>query len=1005
MLDREATTGEQMPDINKTHSDRGSLWHRWDPHIHTPGTVLNDQYGGADPWGDFMSRVEASNPPIAALGITDYFSIEPYEKVLDFKRQGRLQNVGLVFPNVELRLNIETNKGSSVNLHLLFSPEDPDHVDRIRRFLLEFEFQHQGENYRCQREDLIRLGKVHKPEQTDPDCARSVGANQFKVSLEHVKSAIQKHEWVKRNMLIAVAGGQKDGTSGLRDANDSWAAQRKNIEALAHIIFSANPKQVSFWLGHEALAVAELERQYNGRKPCLHGSDAHGLQTVGAPDQQRFCWVKGDLSFESLRQACLEPEERVVIGPEPRRGALQSHTIASLKVTNAPWLLQSTIPLNPGLVAVVGARGSGKTALADLIAAGGLALSPHLNRESFVQRAQEHLAGCEAELTWETGEKTGNELTQTDIEEFVDAPHVQYLSQQFVNRLCSAEDASNPLNTEIERVIFNSHPADERPGAADFAELLELRLEESRRKRMQHQESLQQASIDLTEERTRRAALPAWRKERKEKADAVAADRRDRKSLVSKGNEERAKRLEEVLQAAEQKRSQVERARLRLNELQRLAAEVQDIKTRRAPSLLQEMKRDRSDLGLTPQDWGAFQLTFTGDVDAVLTRRKKELEAEIAKLRGPAVAPTITAAGETDPSQPLIAATADLGLQSLTLLDREVARLRLLVGADQTQVKRYTALSQKITKAEAAMRKLDDTIRRAEGADIRIKELVEMRRGAYAGVFEAIVEEERELQALYEPIRQRIQADTGSMARLGFSVRRIVDIESWADSGERLLDLRMGPFRGHGQLLKAAQASLLAAWRQGTAAEAALALMEFVKANEENLRSHKPENADFRQWAKSISDWLYSTDHIKVAYSVQYDGVAIEQLSPGTRGIVLLLLYLSIDADDDRPLIIDQPEENLDPQSVFDELVERFREAKKRRQIIIVTHNANLVVNTDADQIIVASCGRHRLNQLPEIAYECGGLENPQIRQRVCEILEGGERAFRERAKRLRVAL
>jgi ABC-type Mn2+/Zn2+ transport system ATPase subunit len=137
---------------------------------------------------------------------------------------------------------------------------------------------------------------------------------------------------------------------------------------------------------------------------------------------------------------------------------------------------------------------------------------------------------------------------------------------------------------------------------------------------------------------------------------------------------------------------------------------------------------------------------------------------------------------------------------------------------------------------------------------------------------------------------------------------------------------------------------------------------------------------------------------------LQYDGVEIERLSPGTRGIVLLLLYLAIDDEDDRPLIIDQPEENLDPQSVFDELVPVFREAKKRRQIIIVTHNANLVVNTDVDQVIVARCGPHRPGQLPEISYESGGLENREIRAAICAILEGGERAFRERAKRLRVA-
>lgn len=80
-----------------------------------------------------------------------------------------------------------------------------------------------------------------------------------------------------------------------------------------------------------------------------------------------------------------------------------------------------------------------------------------------------------------------------------------------------------------------------------------------------------------------------------------------------------------------------------------------------------------------------------------------------------------------------------------------------------------------------------------------------------------------------------------------------------------------------------------------------------------------------------------------------------------------------------------------------------FREVKTRRQIIIVTHNANLVVNADADQVIVANCGPHQVGRLPEITYTSGGLENLEIRNDVCKILEGGEDAFRERAKRLRV--
>lgn len=187
---------------------------------------------------------------------------------------------------------------------------------------------------------------------------------------------------------------EKDRTSGMRDATASFAAQRKYVEGLAHIIFSSNPKQVRFWLGKESVTVEELESQYDGCKPCMHGSDAHSVAKAGQPDEGRRCWLKGDLTFDSLRQACIEPDERVFIGTEPPRGALDSHTITSVYVSNAPWIANGAVGLNAGLVAVIGARGSGKTALADLIAAGGLALSPHLNEHSFILRAKPYLGSA-----------------------------------------------------------------------------------------------------------------------------------------------------------------------------------------------------------------------------------------------------------------------------------------------------------------------------------------------------------------------------------------------------------------------------------------------------------------------------------------------------------------------------------------------------------------------------------------------------------------------------------
>jgi hypothetical protein len=65
-----------MADMFDVQRKRGSIWHRWDPRLHTPGTALNGQYGGPDPWAAFLDAIEASNPPIRATGITDYFGIE-----------------------------------------------------------------------------------------------------------------------------------------------------------------------------------------------------------------------------------------------------------------------------------------------------------------------------------------------------------------------------------------------------------------------------------------------------------------------------------------------------------------------------------------------------------------------------------------------------------------------------------------------------------------------------------------------------------------------------------------------------------------------------------------------------------------------------------------------------------------------------------------------------------------------------------------------------------------
>lgn len=988
---------------------RGAVWNRWEPHIHAPGTILSDQYKGSDPWEEFVSRIEKSDPLIRALGITDYYSIAVYEQVLEKQRSGRLSDVGLIFPNVEMRFGIETGKGSAINVHLLFSPEDPDHVALIERFLSELHFPFQGETYRCDRGDLIRLGKAYDKSIKDDRKALEAGSTQFKVNFDELRKAWKESSWVQHNTLVAVAGGSTDGTSGLKE-DSSFTAVRREIERFANIIFSSHSQQREFWLGKGTDTVQQLTDKWGGCKPCLHGSDAHRHEKVGNPDLDRFCWIKGDLTFESLRQTCIEPEGRAFIGSEPPRGALPSQTIDQVAVSNAPWLATDRVPLNPGLIAVIGARGSGKTALADLIAAGGYALSSHLNSSSFIRRAAEHLADSESTLTWEAGDTNSIPLRNVAMGELNDSPRVQYLSQQFVEQLCSAEGIEDELLTEIERVIFQSHSIEDRMGASSFRELLDIRSARARSARERQEQALRAASESLTTERTRKASLSGLTKQRDEKFKLIEKDKTDRKALTSRGTKERVERLEAISLAVDKLRQRVEEVNAKHRALQLLEDAVTDVRKNGAPAHLRELRKNYADAALTEAQWKSFQLVFAGDVDAILAAEIRATADRAKLLSGPAK-------GEIEPDlklppsdTPFIPLAADLSSQTLSLLDKELTRLRRLVGIDAENAKKLTKLSEKIAKDESFLAKLDKEIELARVADARIKELVEDRKKAYARVFDAIVDEERELSELYAPLKVNLGAQGGELSKLSFSVRRSVNADSWATTGEGLLDLRkLGPFKGKGTLRDIAKAEIAPAWERGTSAEVGDAMAGFRDKHEQALIEHAPverTNRDvYMQWARSISDWLYDTSHVTVSYSLCYDGVEIEQLSPGTRGIVLLLLYVAVDTDDDRPLIIDQPEENLDPKSIYEDLVERFKTARLRRQIIIITHNANLVVNTDADQVIVAKCGPHRPGYLPELSYQSGGLENPAIRKEVCEILEGGETAFKERAKRLRVRI
>lgn len=987
--------------------NRGSEWHRWEPHIHAPGTILNDQFGVSDPWSSYLSTLEALTPKVEVVAVTDYYVTDTYEEFLQHKGAGRLPDVSLIFPNIELRLGVAAKTGF-VNVHLLVSPEDPEHLSEVKRILKRLQFHAFSDRFDCTREELIKLGKRSDTTITDDDAALRHGATQFKVDFDQLRKVIAESEWAKKNILIAVAGGSSDGTSGVRQAAD--ATVRQEIEKFAHIIFSSNPAQREFWIGQRNVSVEELRSRYDGCKPCLHGSDSHDQKSVGQPIDNRFSWIKGALTFDALRQACIDPEGRAYVGEKPPSTTMPSQVISHVHIEGADWAATPDIPLNPGLVAIIGARGSGKTALADVIAAGCDAITPagweadENVSPSFLARARKLIGDSSATLTWGGGETETRTLDGRDANGHMSFPRARYLSQQFVEELCSAKGVSDGLVDEIERVIFDSHSQDDREWALDFTELREQRTARFQQAREREAEAIADISDSIATEFEKESLVASLSKQVEQKKKLITGYTADQAKLVVKGTETQVARHTQLSEAAQKLRTKIHAYNNQRRTFVALQDEVRSMRATGAPEMLRQNQARHNNSGLDANQWDEFLLIYKGDVDKSLTAYTAWADGEVRKLNGVPPSPG-------DPNVALIADEADLAMLPLATIVAEMARLEALFGADKLVREQYAALTKRIAQENSALQTLEARLTDAKGAATRRKNLQTERDDTYGRVFEAIINEQNALAGLYAPLMERLSSSSGTLKKLSFSVRRITDVQTWGTfAEEELLDRRKtGPFYGRGSLIAAATDALKPAWESGSAAEVQAAMTAFMGKYLKDLLSHAPfsptQQAEFRAWSKRFAHWLFGTKHIAVRYEISYDGVDIRKLSPGTRGIVLLLLYLALDDSDDRPLIIDQPEENLDPKSVFDELVALFIAAKAKRQVIMVTHNANLVINTDADQIIVAEAGPHLSGGLPPISYVAGGLEDAAIRKVVCDILEGGEAAFRERSRRLRVRL
>lgn len=230
-----------------------------------------------------------------------------------------------------------------------------------------------------------------------------------------------------------------------------------------------------------------------------------------------------------------------------------------------------------------------------------------------------------------------------------------------------------------------------------------------------------------------------------------------------------------------------------------------------------------------------------------------------------------------------------------------------------------------------------------------------------------------------------------------FRIKFDVSISQWGFSDQFLTKVNQGKV---GSFYGAAEgAQKVSDLLDATNFDSIYGAARFLRKITHVLHNHNGKKQDVGSQLKkgmSVEDvynTIYSLEYLNPVYNLKWDGKELDQLSPGERGNLLLIFYLILDQND-VPLVIDQPEENLDNQTVFNTLVPCVKDAKKRRQIVLVTHNPNLAVVCDADQVVQAKIHKSAGN---EVVYLPGSIENPGMNKKIIDVLEGTRPAFDKR--------
>ncbi|MDD3940124.1 MAG: hypothetical protein PHQ01_00900 [Candidatus Pacebacteria bacterium] len=955
---------------------QGSIWRKWDLHVHTPASVLNNSFGSD--WDVYVKKLFKTliEKEIAVVGITDYFNVDGYKKIKEeyLGNQTKLEELFtadeivkikeiLVLPNIEFRSNVFVGQ-NSINFHVIFS-EDFDAKDIEEKFLHEIDFRYEADPQQVDKmrklkeANLIELGQRLKSEHTKfaSESDIFVGMMNAVVDDSQVTSILTSKESIFGGKYVFVVMADEDLSD--IDWNSRDHQTRKVLTQKSDLLFSSNEKTRNWSLGKDPYKEGpdKFVTEFKTLKPCIHGSDAHEFKFIGHPCAKRgdsthncennpddcdlrFCWIKADTTFEGLRQLIYEPEDRVVISESDPTPVKSNYSIKKVKISESTidtelTIKETEIELNSSLVLVTGGKGSGKTAFVDLLANCYKDRCHIKDANSFVRRIADQKPNIDITLTFKDGTTFNKKLTDG---QFFESSDIVYIAQGELEDYISDE---SDLDDYVNNLIFESPVIKDTEKSFEFEQLqAELILD---KKTIKSKNEL----IAKLESKTSTVNMQAVSVGRKQlEADIKDITNRVAESTKSQTNENNL--------IAQSKQGAIAKLKEKKDELLHLQEHIKDA------------------LYFTANDIDVFNQRID-IINALLKKHGDKKQLKALSYSSEADLKTINTETQTE----------------LLRVVKEIEKAQKEIESLETGVKNHTKLLDKQKDLNQSLAKLEKRDAELKKDQDVLKKEIKDREDAY----KKLLKDTLSLKKKYEEIISIFSANKDDvLSDLIFSAKINYNQAKFEQGAEDILDQRKVKV-AHSKDEESVFQSLF------------MANQEFVVGDDKKVKAVLDQNtsviSEYKDKIKnsqgiSVTDFydLIYGDYFSVVPIVKYKNTQLHKLSLGQKATVLIKIYL---AQGDKPIIIDSHDDHLDNEFIMDELVKAIRQAKQYRQIILASNNGNVVINSDSEQIILAT----RSNS--EISYSAGAIEDPEIYKQAIKVLEGGPEAFKQRQQKYRI--